>query len=336
MVNILNQTVMEIKKISGIKLFFRSSKPSLSPAMMLRLATLVSVLLLFSGVCANAQEKDAPYVPTPDRVVDEMLDMAHVGSGDYVIDLGCGDGRIVIAAAKRGATALGVDIDGKLIRKARKKARRAGVSDNVMFLKQDLFKTDISGASVITMYLLPPMIQKLRTEFTEQLDPGTRIVSHDFDMGDWEPDRHTEVNMNNFIPDTLILTRPEESSSFGMMLNKPVFNKPLQLFSHNVFYWEVPAAARGEWQWKTGGKAFAMTIDQSFQKIHAEIRAGDTALTIENKNLTGERITIRAANPETETRYLFNGAIDGDTIKGKVQIRNNEGSSVKNWTARRK
>ncbi|MFP4620911.1 MAG: SAM-dependent methyltransferase [Bacteroidales bacterium] len=325
---------MEIKKISRVKLSFRSSSmPSTSSAMMLRLTTLAFILLLFFGAPANAQEKDAPYVPTPDNVVDKMLDMAHVGPEDYVIDLGCGDGRIIIAAARRGAIGLGVDLDEELIKEARENAREAGVSDKVMFLKQDLFKTDISGANVITLYLFPDLINKLRPEFTEKLEPGARIVSHDFDMDGWEPDQHAQVNSGNLFPDTLILPKLTESDTYSPLLKDVTQNQPLSLLSHEVYYWKVPAEAQGRWKWQTNGEAFTMTVDQNFQKIQAEIRTGNTALTIESKKLMGDRITIHAVNPETKTRYLLNGHIEKDTIKGKIQIRSDEDKRIENWTA---
>jgi SAM-dependent methyltransferase len=327
---------MEIIKRSGIKLLPGSSPITfLSPALIFRLTALAFLFFLFTGTPALAQEKDAPYVPTPATVVDKMLDMANVGPGDYVIDLGCGDGRIVIAAARRGATGLGVDIDEELIRKARGNAREAGVSDQVMFLKQDLFKTDISGASVITVYLYPSLINKLRPVFSGQLDPGARIVSHDFDMDDWKPDRHATVKSNMILSDTLVPVPEKELETYSQIYNKLNQNRPLPLFSHQVFFWEVPAKARGRWKWQTNGKAFTMTVDQNFKTIHAEIEAGNTNLIIKTKKLTGERLTIRAENPDTKTRYLFNGRIDGDTIEGKVQIRGDDGEEVENWTAER-
>ena len=327
---------MEIIKRTGARLLSGSSSITALPsAMMLRLTTLAFILFLFTGVPAHAQEKDAPYVPTPANVVEAMLDMAHVGPGDYVIDLGCGDGRIVIAAAKRGATGLGVDIDEKLIKKARENAREAGVSDKVMFLKQDLFKTDISGASVITLYLFPDLINKLRPEFIEKLEPGARIVSHDFDMNDWKPDQHAAIKSNKILSDTLVPVSEDEIETYSLINKKLNPKKPLSLLSHDIFYWKVPAKARGQWKWQTNGKAFTMAVDQSFNKIHTEIQAGNTALIIKSKRLRGERITIRAVNPDTKTRYLLNGRIEKDTIKGKIQIRSDEGQEIENWKARR-
>lgn len=138
---------------------------------------------------------EPPYVPTPQPVVDAMLKLANVTKDDVVYDLGCGDGRIVISAAKdHGATGVGIDIDPKLIKKAKKNARKAKVSDKVKFIKGDLFEMDFSRATVVTLYLLPRVNLKLRPILLEQLKPGTRIVSHAFDMGDWEPEQTITIN----------------------------------------------------------------------------------------------------------------------------------------------
>lgn len=151
-----------------------------------------SALVLAAGLsCAQAQalDTDVPFVVTPDNVTREMLRLAGVKAGDYVIDLGSGDGRIVIVAARQfGARGLGVEIVPELVARSRDNARRAGVADRVEFRVQDLFATDLSPATVITMYLLPEVNLQLRPRLLA-LKPGTRIVSHDWDMGDWKPDR---------------------------------------------------------------------------------------------------------------------------------------------------
>lgn len=146
-------------------------------------------------VPSETQESDVPYVPTPKRVVNRMLEMAEVDSSDLVYDLGSGDGRIVIQAAKRyGARGVGIEIDPDLVRKARQNAEEAGVSDLVEFRQADLFTTDFSEATVVTMYLLPSVNKKLRPKLFEQLKPGTPVVSHDFDMGEWEPEQEVEMD----------------------------------------------------------------------------------------------------------------------------------------------
>jgi SAM-dependent methyltransferase len=157
-------------------------------------------LLLFAaflGLCLALQAamaRDVPYVPTSEAVVEEMLELAGVGPGDVVYDLGCGDGRIVIAAAKKhGARGVGIDIDPKRIAEARQNARKEGVAGKVEFRENDLFQADIGDATVVTLYLLSSVNLKLRPKLLKELKPGTRIVSHAFDMGDWQPAETRQV-----------------------------------------------------------------------------------------------------------------------------------------------
>lgn len=140
---------------------------------------------------------DVPYVPTPETVVSAMLRLAQVKKGDVLYDLGSGDGRIVIAAARRyGIRAVGIDIDPRRINEANAKAREAGVANRVRFIRQDLFDADFSEATVVTLYLLPRLNLRLRPKLLAELRPGTRIVSHGFDMGDWRPEQVVEVGNN--------------------------------------------------------------------------------------------------------------------------------------------
>ncbi|HJS77711.1 MAG TPA: class I SAM-dependent methyltransferase [Burkholderiales bacterium] len=142
-----------------------------------------------------AQQPDVIYVPTPHEVVDDMLRLANVGKSDILYDLGAGDGRIAIAAAKKfGIRAVGIDIDPERIREANENARRAGVTHLVEFRQEDLFKADFREATVITLYLLPDLNVKLRPRLLDELKPGTRIVSHQFDMGTWKPEKRLESN----------------------------------------------------------------------------------------------------------------------------------------------
>lgn len=155
---------------------------------------------IFAGIIAYAQirgelKKDVPYVPTSQIVVDEMLKIANVNKRDIVYDLGCGDGRIVITAAQKyGAKGVGVDIDPQRIKEANENAERAKVTDKVKFIEGDLFKTDFKEATVVTLYLLPEVNMKLRPKLLKELKPGTRIVSHAFDMGDWKPEQTISVD----------------------------------------------------------------------------------------------------------------------------------------------
>ena len=142
-----------------------------------------------------AQQPDVIYVPTPHEVVDDMLRLANVGKSDLLYDLGSGDGRIAIAAAKKfGIRAVGIDIDPERIREANENARRAGVTHLVESRQEDLFKADFREATVITLYLLPDLNVKLRPRLLDELKPGTRIVSHQFDMGTWKPEKRLESN----------------------------------------------------------------------------------------------------------------------------------------------
>jgi SAM-dependent methyltransferase len=172
--------------------------------------------VVMACACAFAQEpqpevrRDVPYVPTPQEVVDEMLKMANVGKNDVVYDLGCGDGRLVVTAVKKfGAKrGVGVDIDPQRIRESDENARAAGVADRTKFVVQDLFKTDISEATVVTLYLLPDVNLRLRPKLLSDLKPGTRIVSHAFDMGDWQPEKTASVDGRMIYFWTVPATKP--------------------------------------------------------------------------------------------------------------------------------
>ena len=170
----------------------------------------VGVLLLAacSILPASDVKLDAPYVSTPYEVVAEMLSMAKVGPGDVLYDLGCGDGRIVIAAAQRfGTRGVGIDIDPRRVADATAAALSAGVADRVRFLRQDLFETDFSEASVVTLYLFPELNARLRPKLLS-LKPGTRIVSHDFGIGDWPPERIERVTANGATHQLMLWTVP--------------------------------------------------------------------------------------------------------------------------------
>ncbi len=169
---------------------------------------------LFLTLLVTAQEKklrepDVVFVPTPDEVVEQMLKMANVHKGDVVYDLGCGDGRLVIAAAKLGARGIGIDINPKRIEESKENAKKAGVTDQVKFLNEDLFEANFKDATVVTLYLLPNLNVKLRPKLWDDLKPGVRIVSHDFDMGDWKPEKEAHVEVNDR--------------------------------DHTIFYWTIPA-----------------------------------------------------------------------------------------------
>jgi len=159
------------------------------------LACVLAVAPVALAQSAPTRSPDVVFVPTPQEVVDAMLTLAEVKKGDTVYDLGCGDGRIVITAAKKfGANAVGIDIDPERIQEANANARREGVAGKVSFRQEDLFQADITNASVVTLYLLSTLNQKLKPKLMADLKPGTRIVSHAFDMGDWKPEKESDVN----------------------------------------------------------------------------------------------------------------------------------------------
>jgi len=169
---------------------------------------LLSLLALVNASTAQVRP-EVPYVPSDDRVVDEMLAVANVGKDDVLYDLGSGDGRIVITAAKKfGTRGVGVDIDPERVKEANENAAKAGVTDRVRFVQQDLFQTDFREATVVTLYLLPSVNMRLRPKLLSDLKPGTRVVSHNYDMGDWTPLK------------TIVVTLPEDT--------------------HTVYYWIVP------------------------------------------------------------------------------------------------
>lgn len=161
----------------------------------LRVAVGLVVLAALAWAQAPARTPDVPFVPTSQELVVAMLKLADVHQGDTVIDLGCGDGRIIITAVKQfGATGIGVDINPERIKEANDNAKKAGVADKVKFIEGDLFDADIHNATVVTLYLLPNVNIKLRPKLLRDLKPGTRVVSHSFDMDDWKPDKEQEVN----------------------------------------------------------------------------------------------------------------------------------------------
>jgi Mycolic acid cyclopropane synthetase len=257
---------------------------------------------------------DTPYVQTPQNVVDRMLQVAHVGPGDYVIDLGSGDGRMVITAARKyGARGFGVDLDRRLVQLANRLAARAGVADRAVFYERDLYDTDLSAASVVTIYLLPEVNLMVRPKLLATLKPGTRIVSHDYNMGDWPPDQQ------------MVLDAPD----------KPVGRDK----KSKVFFWVVPANAAGKWRWRlpVDGKPadFELVVSQNFQTITGSMMVGGNAWKLENARLSGVDVSFTANDPRAATRYEFAGRIAGHGITGTARV---TGASIQRqleWDATR-
>ena len=253
---------------------------------------------------------DTPYVQTPQNVVDTMLEIAKVGPGDYVIDLGSGDGRMVITAAKKhGARGFGVDLDRKLVALANRNAARAGVADRAVFYQRDLHETDVSAATVMSIYLLPEVNLMIRTRLLATLRPGTRIVSHDYGMGEWKPDYFTE------------LAAPGKTVGIGER--------------SKIYYWVVPGRAAGRWVWKLARDGrpveFEAALQQNFQAIEGTVRTGGSTARVENARLTGESIAFSALLDGT--RYEFSGRIYNHAIEGAARIARGTETRELPWSA---
>jgi len=249
-----------------------------------RLAALLAPAFAIAlAATASAQtttvQRDVPYVPTPEHVVKRMLELAEIKKGEFMMDLGSGDGRIAIAAARdHGATAVGIDIDPQRISEANENAKKAGVSDRVTFKQENIFTTSIKEADVITMYLLTTVNQKLRPRLLEELRPGTRLVSHAFDMGDWEADVYETVD------------------------------------SRSVYLWIVPAKAEGEWTVKDGAQTFDLKLSQRFQMLSGTATVGGKQTPVKNGKLNGTEIVFTVDIDGKPTTYQ--GRISGDKIEG--------------------
>lgn len=251
------------------------------------LSTIGLALLLASGLAyaqpakdyepsVGQQGKDVVWVPTPQALVEKMLDMAKVTPKDYVIDLGSGDGRTVITAAKRGATAQGIEYNPDMVDLSKRNAAKEGVSDKATFTKADLFQSDFSQATVITMFLLPSINIKLRPKILD-LKPGTRIVSNSFDMEDWKPDEDATVNGCDHWC--------------------------------TAHLWIVPAKVGGTWKLPQGD----LTLKQTFQMVSGNMKSGNV-ITPVNGQLNGDQITFTAGGAQYTGRV--NGNSMEGTIKG--------------------
>jgi len=267
-----------------------------------RVACLLAAALVAAAPAASAQKGvgDVVYVPTPQIVVDTMLRMAQVGPGDYLIDLGSGDGRVVLSAANRGARALGVDLDRHLLGVANEAAKREGVTGRATFREQNLFETDLAGATVITTYLLPDMNLKLRPKILA-LTPGTRVVAHDYHMGDWLPDQRETLE----VPEKKVGL---EGVSF-------------------VYLWHVPAQVAGRWRTElpVAGRhvPFEFELEQRFQVVTGRA----TAITSRPTRLQTPRLrsdalsfTVELGPGRPPVRYELQGRVEGDELGGTAFV----------------
>ena len=216
----------------------------------------LAALLVALSAGAEESEWRPPFITTPPEVVERMLQVAETRADDLVIDLGSGDGRIVIAAAQKyGARAVGIELDGALVQKSREAARAAQLGDKASFIEGDVLVADISKATVVTVYLLPELMRKLQARFIQELAPGTRIVSHAFTMAGWAPDRSEMVKVKE--------------------------RHPGQGDESRLHLWIVPADVRGVWR----GPGMEVRIEQNFQSLEIE---GASRATIAGRNITWE------------------------------------------------
>jgi len=248
---------------------------------------IVAVLLLTAVLsAAHAAEIDVPtpYVPSTRMNVDEMLRVAQVTPRDVVYDLGSGDGRIVIAAARDyGARGVGIELDAELVKQSQENAREAGVADRALFRQDDVLKADVSDATVVTMYLLHSLVYRLENRLRTSLKPGTRIVAHDFAFKDWKPDRKVQI-------------------------------------SKTYYLYVVPANVAGRWRIETPfaqGREFELQFEQRYQEIRGGVRVQGGYLPAFEARMDGARVSFVLV--ENDVSYRFEGEVRGDLIEGVVR-----------------
>jgi SAM-dependent methyltransferase len=261
----------------------------------------LALALLVAPLLAFAQDKpvDAgPYVPSPQSVVSDMLKLAEVGPEDFVIDLGSGDGRIVrTAALVFGARGFGVEIKDELVRQANADARREGIAERVKFVNADLFKTDISPATVLTMYLLPDTVNLLRDKLLAELQPGTRVLSHDYPLSGWIPEKYVQMDLEDKVKISGVTTTL-------------------------IYLYVVPAKVGGRWQASASGRALTLELQQQITRVSGTARTGGRDAALEDVKLRGEQLSFRLAGK------TYNGRVNGARIEGRIA-----GGGA--WSARR-
>jgi len=262
--------------------------------------TFLVLALLTATVCAQTPEigqvsKDSVWVPTPDRMIHRMLQLADTTDKDVVLDLGSGDGRIPIHAAKHfGARGIGVELEKNLIELSRKAAAAQGVGHRVQFVQQDLFTYDLSAATVIALYISPGAMEKLKPRFLA-LRPGTRVASHHFTLGDWEPDEIVRVE------------------------------------GRTGYLWVVPAHVKGEWVVSIPGGDFLLRVEQHHQQLKTTAERDAKPLHVIGARLRGTELRFTSFDPDGHSRH-FTGQVDGDEMRGESQ---GPGIPGRAWTARR-
>jgi len=265
-------------------------------------ALCIAFLLCFS-LSAGAEDvtplKNAgPYVPSPQSVVADMLRYAEVSDRDFLIDLGSGDGRIVLTAAKVfGARGFGVEIKDELVKRANEAARNEGLADRVKFIKQDLFKTDLSQASVVTMYLLPDTVNLLKDKFLAELKPGTRIVSHDYPLTGWIPEKYVQMDLEDKVQISGVTTTL-------------------------IYVYVVPARVDGVWHAQmppalTSSPAM-LSLRQQLTRVAGVVRVDGKDIALENVKLRGDRLSFRIAGRKGEYSGQVKGRVIEGTLDGKT------------------
>ena len=246
--------------------------------------------------------KDVIWVPTPQALVERMLQMANTKPNDYVIDLGSGDGRTVITAAKQfGTRALGIEYNPDMVELSKRNAEKEGVAGRAQFIRGDIFETDFSQATVLTLYLLPNLNIKLRPTILK-MTPGTRVVSNAFTMEDWQPDQTDSVE------------------------------------GRTAYLWIVPAQVEGTWRWSISGsgpREYELMLRQHFQQVEGLIKLDGKTGQLRNVKLQGDHITFTIYEPagSSPIRRDFVGRVSGNTIEGTVKLPNTAGDAK--WTATR-
>ena len=242
--------------------------------------------------------KDVIWVPTPQSLVERMLEMAKTTPQDYIVDLGSGDGRTVITAAKKyGVNALGVEFNPDMVELSRRNAEQEGVADRAKFIHGDIFQTDFSSATVLTLYLLPALNVKLRPTIL-RMKPGTRVVSHAFSMDDWQPDQIETVE------------------------------------GRTAYLWIVPAQVEGTWRWG-GSHKYELLLQQHYQQVEGLVKVDNRTAQFRNPRLQGERISfsIIEYSGMGNIQHDFTGRVNGDVMEGTV--RRSDAGGEEKWTARR-
>ena len=285
---------------------------------LLQAAAGVALALVVPLTVLGAEDKergvgDVVYVPTPQVVVDEMLRMAKIGPKDFIIDLGSGDGRMVITAAKKfGAQGFGVDLSDDLLREARANAKIEGVADRAEFRKQNLFETDLKQATVLSTYLLPEMNEKLRPKILA-LPPGTRVVAHDYHMGEWKPDMQQTIP----VPEKIVGTA-------GLSY---------------AYLWIVPAKVAGRWQSEInhGGKPIQYEFDltQTYQMLEGTAKIGAQTVKLPDTRIVADQISfaVFAKAGDASSRHEFRGTIKGAVIEGTVSVGTGNTQKQMPWKA---